>query len=241
MQIFVTGTDTDIGKTFITAGLAAVMQSLGYKVGVYKPLQSGAEEKNGFLVSPDLAYVKKLDFYVETMCSYLLKAPTAPYVAAKIDGVQINTSAIAKEYQTLKQSCETVIVEGAGGLLVPVCEDVLMADIAKMLDIPLLIVARPDLGTVNHTLLTINQAKSMGMDIAGVIINRYPMGTDDVAIKTAPRLIEEYSDVSILGIVPDMSDYDTAKAGEIINVFINSIDIEKIFRIKIPKLNLNLM
>ena len=62
MNIFVTGTDTDVGKTIITAGLAAVMQSLGYKAGVYKPFQSGAVEKNGFLVSPDLAYVKKLDF-----------------------------------------------------------------------------------------------------------------------------------------------------------------------------------
>ena len=68
MQVFVTGTDTGIGKTVVTAGLAAVMQSLGYKAGVYKPVQSGAEEKNGFLISPDLSFVKQLDFYVETLC-----------------------------------------------------------------------------------------------------------------------------------------------------------------------------
>lgn len=240
MHIFVTGTDTDVGKTVVTAGLAAVMQSLGYKAGVYKPFQSGAEEKNGFLVSPDLAYVKKLDFYVETLCTYLLKPPTAPYTASEIDGVQINLSSITREFQTLKQNCETVIVEGAGGLMVPVTKDKLMGDIAKLIDIPLLIVAKPDLGTINHTLLTINYAKELGLDIAGIIINKYPQGTNDIAIKTAPGLIEEYSGVSILGIIPEIPDFELTKPGELINIFINSVDIEKIFRIKIPKLNLGL-
>ena len=240
MNIFVTGTDTDVGKTIITAGLAAVMQSLGYKAGVYKPFQSGAVEKNGFLVSPDLAYVKKLDFYVETLCTYLLKEPTAPYVAAELEGVSINPAIVAREFQTLRQACEVVLVEGAGGLMVPVNKETMMADIAKLLDIPLLIVSRPNLGTINHTILTINQAKHMGLDIAGVIINRYPEGTDDAAIKTAPRLIEEYTDIDILGIVPNIPDFDSVKPGYLINIFINCIDIEKIFRIKIPKLNLNL-
>lgn len=105
MQVFVTGTDTGIGKTFVTAGLAAVMQSLGYKAGVYKPFQSGAEEKNGFLISPDLSYVKKLDFYVDTLCTYLLYAPTAPYVAAQEQGVTINLGTVSREFLTLKQSC----------------------------------------------------------------------------------------------------------------------------------------
>lgn len=240
MHIFVTGTDTDIGKTFVTAGLAAVMQSLGYKAGVYKPFQSGAVEKNGFLVSPDLGYVKKLDFYVETLCTYLLKPPTAPSVAAEMDGVNINLATVARESQTLKHNCEAVLVEGAGGLMVPVTKEALICDVAKMLDIPILIVARPDLGTINHTLLTINQAKVMGLDIAGVVINRYPSSTFDVSIKTAPRLIEEYSDVNILGIIPDIPDFDTVKPGEIINIFLNSVDIEKIFRVKIPKLNLGI-
>lgn len=240
MQVFVTGTDTDIGKTVVTAGLAAVMQSLGYKAGVYKPFQSGAETKNGFLVSPDLAYVKKLDFYVETLCSYLLKAPTAPYIAAELEGVQIDLSTVQREYQSIKQNCEILLVEGAGGIMVPIAKDLLMLDAAKMLNIPLLIVARPDLGTINHTLLTINQAREAGLDIAGVVINRYPQGTNDIAIKTAPRLIEEYSDASILGIIPDIPNFDNVKPGALINILINSLDIESIFRIKIPKLNLTM-
>ena len=240
MHIFVTGTDTGIGKTFVTASLAAVMQSLGYKAGVYKPFQSGAEEKNRFLVSPDLAYVKKLDFYVETLSSYLLKPPTAPSIAAEIDGVQINFQTVTREFQTLKQNCEIVLVEGAGGIMTPVTKNKTMGDVAKLLDIPLLIVARPDLGTINHTLLTINYAKMLGLSIAGVIINRYPSKTDDIAIKTAPGIIEEFSGVSVLGILPEIPNFDMTKPGELIDIFINSVDIEQIFRIKIPKLNLSL-
>lgn len=240
MNIFITGTDTDIGKTVVSAGLAAVMQSVGYKAGVYKPFQSGAEEKNGFFVSPDLAFVKKIDFYVETLCSYMLKPPTAPLIAAEIDGVTMDLQVVLNEFQGLKHRCETVIVEGAGGLMVPVLPTKTMADVIKLLNIPTLIVARPNLGTVNHTLLTINQAQSMGINIAGVVINRYPEGTDDIAIKTAPRLIEEYSDTKVLGIIPDIADFDNIKPGELLDIFINSVDVEKIFNIKIPKLNLNL-
>lgn len=240
MNIFVTGTDTDVGKTVVTAGIAAVMQSLGYKAGVFKPFQSGAQEKNGFFVSPDLAYIKSIDFYVETRCSYLLKAPTAPLIAAELEGEVMDFAVVQNDYNTLKKKCEVVLVEGAGGLMVPALEGKTMADVIKSLNLPALIVARPDLGTINHTLLTINQAKCMGIDVAGVVINRYPESTTDAAIKTAPRLIEEYSDAKILGIIPDLNDFDNVKPGELIDIFINNVDIEKIFKIKIPKLNINL-
>ncbi len=240
MNLFITGTDTDVGKTAITAGLAAVMQSLGYKSGVYKPFQSGAQEKNGFYVSPDLAFIKKIDFYIETLCSYSLKPPAAPLIAAEIDGVNMSLLTVEREFQALKQKCEVVLVEGAGGLMVPVLPEKTIADVIKLLNIPVLIVARPDLGTVNHTLLTINQAKTMGMEVSGVLINRYPSGTEDAAIKTAPRLIEEYSDAKVLGIIPNIPDFQNIKPGEFIDIFINNVDIEKIFNIQIPKLNMNL-
>ena len=240
MNLFVTGTDTDIGKTFVTAGIAAVMQSLGYKAGVFKPFQSGAQEKNGFFISPDLAYVKTIDFYVETRCSYLLKTPTAPLIAAELEKEQMEFSVVQNDFNALKRKCEVVLVEGAGGLMVPALEGWTMADVIKALELPALIVARPDLGTINHTLLTINQAKCQGINVSGVIINRYPEGTSDAAIKTAPRLIEEYSDAKILGVIPDLPDFENTKPGEIIDIFINNVDIEKVFGIKIPKLNIGL-
>ena len=201
MQVFVTGTDTDVGKTFVTAGLAAVMQSLGYKSGVYKPFQSGAEVKNGFLVAPDLAYVKQLDFYVETLCSYLMKAPTAPYIAAELEGIEIEMDTVKKEYETIKNNCEILLVEGAGGLMVPVTKEVLMIDVAKMFDIPLLIVARPDLGTINHTLMTIKCAQSEGIKILGVVISNYPQTTNDPVILRAKEMIEKYCNTKVIDII----------------------------------------
>lgn len=237
MNIFVTATDTDVGKTVVTAGLAAIMQSLGYKVGVLKPLQSGALSQGNFLISPDLAFVKKVDPYVTTHASYILKAPTAPYIAAELEDTVIDVDLIVKDYSLMNQKCDTVIVEGSGGLLVPVAPNLLMTEIPKRLNLPVVIVARPDLGTINHTLLTINQALTSGLKVAGVIINRYPEGTDDVAIKTAPRLIEEYSDAKILGIIKDF-DTTKIKPSVLIDAMLNSVDLEKIFNIKIPKLDL---
>ncbi len=237
MNIFITGTDTDIGKTVITAGLATIMQSLGYKTGVLKPFQSGAIEQGGFVVSPDLAFVKKMDPYIQTRASYVLKAPTAPYIAAELENIEINLDNVFKDYLLMNQRCDTVIVEGSGGFMVPVAPNILMYETAKKLNIPALIVARPDLGTINHTLLTINQAKEVGVKCVGVIINKYPENTDDIAIKTAPRLIEEYSDAKILGIVRDFSN-ETISASVLIANMLNSVDLEKIFNIKIPKLDL---
>ena len=237
MNIFISGTDTDIGKTFITAGLAALMQSLGYKTGVFKPFQSGAEEKNGFLIAPDLAYVKKIDAFVETSCTYLMKPPTAPSLAAEIDGIHIDMNRVVRDYKQLDEKCDLVITEGAGGLCVPVAPSMLTSDVVKLLNLPLVIVARPDLGTINHVLLTVNFAKQQGIDVRGVIINRYPKGTDDIAIRTAPRLIEEYSDTKVLGIVRDVEYANTLTPGGMIDTILNSVDVEKIFNIKIPKLD----
>ena len=238
MHIFVTGTDTDAGKTVVTAGIAAVMQSLGYQAGVYKPFQSGAIERNGFYISPDLAFVKKMDFYIETLCTYILKEPAAPFIAAELEHINIDMENITKDFNLIKRKCETVLVEGAGGLLVPVSQKETIADVIKLLDIPAVIVARPDLGTVNHTLLTINQAELAGIKIAGVIINKYPEDKDDVAIKTAPRLIEDYSNAKILGIMPEIKNFKYIKPGDLIDIMINCVDIEKVFGLKIPKLNL---
>ena len=196
MNIFVTGTDTDVGKTFVSAALAALMQSLGYKTGVYKPFQSGAEEKNGFLMAPDLAYVKKIDAFVDTACTYLMKPATAPSLAAEIDKISIDMSVIARDYKTLNDKCELVITEGAGGLCVPVAPRLLTSDIVKFLNLPLVIVARPDLGTINHTLLTINYAKEQNINVHYGTIHSSDVfyGKEE---NTAERLFKEHGCVCV--------------------------------------------
>lgn len=238
MNIFVTGTDTDIGKTFITAGLAATMQSLGYSTCVYKPVQSGAINRNGFMQAPDLAFVSSISPDVKTFSSYLLKEPTSPMIAAELENIVIDKNVIKKDYENISKSFDCTIIEGAGGLMVPIAPHFLVKDMVKMLNVPLLIVIKPDLGTVNHTLLTINQAVSSGIKIRGVIINNFPETTDDISIKSAPRLIEEFSEAKILGIIKHFSNPEKINPPDLIMSILNGIDIESVFDVKIPKLDI---
>lgn len=238
MNIFITGTDSKVGKTFLTAGLAALMQSLGYKTGIYKPFQCGAEEKNGFLFAPDLAFIKKTDAFLETSCTYLMRPSTAPALAAEIDNIQIDTNSIIRDYKTINEKCDIVITESLGGLATPIAPKLLTADIVKLLNLPVIIVTRPDLGAINRVILTTNFAKQQGLDVRGVIINKYPQGTDDLAIRTAPRLIEEYSDAKVLGIIRNIETPNSLTPGGMIDTILNGVDVEKIFKIVIPKLNM---
>ena len=116
MNIFVTGTDTEIGKTMISAGLATIMQSLGYTSSVYKPIQTGAIEKQTFLQAPDLAFVKQIDPFLTTYCTYLLKSTAVPVISAEYAGLSIDMTKIQKDYRKITKSADIVVTEGAGGL-----------------------------------------------------------------------------------------------------------------------------
>ena len=234
MNIFISGTDTDIGKTFITAGLSVVMQSLSYNTAVFKPFQSGAIIKNNFLISPYLSFIKKYDPFIETLYSYILKTPSSPQLACELENVEVNLDKILNDFNSLKSKCDITVTEGAGGLMVPLAKNMLTADLIKALDLPTIFVIRPNLGTINHTLLTLSYAKSKGINIRGIIINNYPVENDDIIIKTAPRLIKEYFDVEFLGTIPHCD--KLPNASQLIDIFINNVDFEKVFDIKIPKL-----
>jgi len=236
MNIFVTGTESNIGKTFIISALASIMQSLCYKTAVYKPIQSGAFEQNGFMVAPDISYIKKIDPYVTTECTYLLKGMMSPVIAAEMENVKINPKVILKDYTMLQKKYDSIIVEGTGGLLTPVAPRFTMANLAKMLNIPVVVIAKADLETVNHTLLTVNHAQVMGLKVNGVILNKYPEDNEDIALKTIPRLFEEYSDTTVIGVVKQMEGNFRITPPTIIDSVLNGVDIEKIFDIKIPKL-----
>lgn len=237
MNIFVTGTNSGIGKTLISAGLATIMQSLGYASAVYKPIQTGAKEKQTFLQAPDLAFVKQIDQFLATYCTYLLKSDAVPAIGAEYARTTIDITKIQKDYKKIAKSADTVLVEGVGGLLTPISPTMFNIDIAKCLNLPILIITYPDSSSLNNTLLTVNYAKSQGIEICGVIVNMYPENTLDINIRTAPRLIEEYSDAKVLGIIKDFGKYTKLNAGILIDTILNNVDIEEIFKIKIPKLS----
>ncbi len=203
--LFVTGTDTNVGKTVIAAGLAGLFKQKGLKVGVMKPIQTGAIKRKGKLVSLDIELMIKTSGIIEDidlLNPYCLEPSVAPLVASQITGIKIDIKKILAAYTKLTSRYEIVIVEGAGGLLVPILSNYLMIDLIKDLNLPILIVAKPSLGTINHTLLTIRQAQSQGIRVLGVVINGIKENKAGIAEWTNPQIIEDLSKVPILGIIP---------------------------------------
>jgi len=201
--IFITGTDTGVGKTVVAATLAYLLRMSGARVGVMKPVTSGCREEGGRLVSDDALLLCRSAGIAcsDDVAPYLLREPLAPAEAAKIDGVRIDFSRIRESYQRLAASHDVMIVEGAGGLMVPLAGGLLVADLVRELDLSLLVVARPDLGTINHTVLTCYSAQQMGLSVAGVIINNYP-DTPGPAERSAPHHIGSLCGAPILGLWP---------------------------------------
>ena len=199
MEYFITGVDTDIGKTFVTKGLALALEKTGKKVGVFKPLQSSAIKTVNGYIAPDLKAVKDLSSNINTMCSYLFEGDVSPALAARLAGVKINVEKIKEDFLSFKEKNEITLVEGAGGILAPATDNMLCADLIKELNIPIIIVTVPFLGRLNHTLLTISYAKNNGIDIKGIIINKVQTNSNDLATKNFIDELKRYTDVKILG------------------------------------------
>jgi len=196
--IFVTGTDTGIGKTVVTAALAAALRSEGWNVGVWKPVQSGEPIGSGLSDAEKLVAGSGISDPPEEVASFTFRAPLAPSLAAKAEGVRLTMDMLYEAGQPLCSRYDAMLVEGAGGLAVPLTEDALLADWIAFLRMPVLIVARAGLGTVNHTLLTVSFLRQRGIDILGVVLNE---GT------CAPGVpgVQEASDVQNKPDVPDPS------------------------------------
>jgi dethiobiotin synthetase len=207
--IFVTGTDTGVGKTIVAATLARLLRMNGISVGVMKPVTSGCREENNSLVSDDALLLCQASGIAvsDDVAPYRLREALAPSDAARIDGVRIDFPAIKASFDRLASTYEYVIVEGAGGLMVPLSGGLLVADLAREIGLPLLVVARPGLGTVNHTVLTCFAAQQMGLQVAGVIINGMPEHPG-LAEKGAPHLIGSLCGSSVLGVWPQRNEVD---------------------------------
>ena len=203
--IFITGTDTEIGKTVVAGGLAAALKAAGIDVGVMKPIASGGIEHKGGIVSEDAIFLKRaaqLDDALDLINPICLRHPLAPSVAAEIEGVSIDLRQLDNAFTELCQRHEFIVVEGVGGIAVPICEEMLVADIAEGFQLPLLIVARPNLGTINHTVLTVEFARSYSLELRGIVLNASQEGSKGLAEKTNPKELARLTHLPILGTVP---------------------------------------
>jgi dethiobiotin synthetase len=197
--IFITGTDTGVGKTIVAAAIALYLRKSGVRVAVLKPVTSGAIVVDGRRISEDaelLRWASACTAPDADIAPYLLLEPLAPSESAAREGVVIQRAPIREAFERLSTSHDFVIVEGAGGLLVPLADDFLIADLASELALPLLVVARPNLGTVNHTLMTCECARARGIEILGVVINGQSE-QPDIVEGYASRLISQHAGVSV--------------------------------------------
>lgn len=220
-SFFITGTDTDIGKTFVTACLCLICEKLNKKVSVMKPVQTGIEE-----YSADIATIKSIAKNLEHLDESLqspfsFKIPASPHLAAEQEDCIINVNKIIESYNKIvnESQLDTLLIEGAGGVYVPITRDYTMLDLMKKLNIPVIIVAGVQLGTINHTLLTINALKNYNIPIAGIIFNKFPK-TPSIIEQDNIKIIGELSDVPILAIIKDNN-----------NINIEEISTDKLLQI----------
>lgn len=196
--LFVTGTDTGVGKTVVTAGLALAFAARGHDVGVVKPVQSGAVASDPSGDAMLLKHWTGTAEPVDEIVPYAFAAPLAPLIAAQLEGRTVDRDHLVEHVLAVGSRHDVLLVEGAGGLVVPVGEDWTIADLALSLGLPLLIVARAGLGTVNHTALTVLAARSLGLDPVGVILN----GPHDESTAQNAALIERFAETPVLGRIP---------------------------------------
>lgn len=213
--IFVMGTDTGVGKTVVTAAIALAARAQGRTVAPLKPAQTGDDGT----VAGDAAFVASLiglDEPAEALCPYRLRAPLAPAVAASLEGVRLDPREVVRAYGELSARFDLVLVEAAGGALVPFSDGVDMAGLAAMLGLPVVVAIRPGLGTLNHTLLTLEALHRRGLTVLGVVISGYPdePGLDAL---TNPQVLARATPVPLLGAIPfDAAiDVDAGRAGRL--------------------------
>lgn len=236
LNVFISGLERQSGKTVVTAGLAATMQSLSYSTCVYKPIQTNSSELNGVKFSPDLELVKRVDSNITTGSTYLLSGTESPFVSAYNDGVKVDINTIFAEYQGLSSMTDCNIVEGCNSISVPVAQYLTEIDIVKSLRLPLVLVVNSAKAPVDSVLSALSYVQANKVNPLGIIINRYDENSTNLEQKYFPQILQEYSNVNILGTLPDYGDISLLPPEVLIADVLNNINIEAIFGLEIAKL-----
>ncbi|MBI6545471.1 MAG: dethiobiotin synthase [Cyanobacteria bacterium NC_groundwater_1444_Ag_S-0.65um_54_12] len=199
--LFISGTDTGVGKTVVTAGLAAALRATGLAVGVWKPVQSGAVSCDP---EGDASLLRQWSGVTDACAAIAPLAfpdPLCPQLAAAASGITLTLADLVRAGEPLHQRYDILLVEGAGGLAVPLTSTETVRELAVCLGFPLLLVARPGLGTINHCLLSLAYARQANLSIIAVLLNGCPPsgGKPDVSIPSNPTMIERFGKVPVLG------------------------------------------
>lgn len=204
--IFITATGTDVGKTYVSALILKNLMASGVNAGYYKPVLSGAEIVDGKLVPGDAAYVLDvagLNVRPQDCVSYMFKTAVSPHLAADLEGKYINLDVILEDFKFIKSQYEFLVVEGAGGIACPFSlaggNKIMLTDVIKALGFDIIIVASAALGTINSTLLTVEYARTSGLNIRGIILNNYDV--NDYMHRDNLRQIKDLTNIPVIATV----------------------------------------
>lgn len=201
--LFITGTGTDVGKTYITGLLLKKLNDAGFNSAYYKAAMSGNEkDENGDLIPGDATFVKNISGIsqdVKTMCPYIYETAVSPHLASKIEGSPVELDVVEDNYKRLASQYDYIITEGSGGIICPLRYDnkhYLLEDVIKLLDLPCLVIADAGLGTINNVVLTIDYMKTRNIAVKGIIFNRFHPG--DVMEEDNKKMCEAYTGVPVI-------------------------------------------
>ena len=214
--LFVTATDTDIGKTYVCAGLAYALKKSGIDVGIMKPFACGVKQKIGFS-SNDLtilANAATVDDAEDIINPFFFPIPASPYTAAKNLGVKIDVEHVMECFRKLDEIHDIVLVEGIGGIMTPILKDYAIIDLIKDLMANTIIVTSSKIGTVNHTVLTCNMCKNMNIPIKGLIINNFD--STGYPIPELERDLSTLTDLPVLCSLPHMKKFNLSNYSALI-------------------------
>ncbi len=201
-SIFVTGTDTDVGKTYVTAGLAVSLRKMGLDVGIMKPFAAGTAQKKGYN-SEDveiLARAAQVKDPEKLLNPQFFKMPAAPYTASKNLKVKVRLDSVMSNFHKLSKLHSILLIEGIGGIMAPILKNYFVANLIKDMKIPAVIVARTRVGTINHTIMTCKMCEKYKIPIKGIILNNFE--SNGYPLKVLERDLKILTGVPILGVIP---------------------------------------
>jgi dethiobiotin synthetase len=225
-SIFITGTDTDVGKTYITAGLAVTLRKMGVDIGVMKPFAAGNAQKNGFK-SEDVEILSKsaqVNDPENLVNPQFFPIPASPYTVWKKLKIKPKIPTILKSFKKLSNLHEMLLIEGMGGVMTPILKDYHITNLIKEMNIPTIIVTRSKVGTVNHTIMTVKFCEKFKIPIKGIIINNFDKG---YPVKQLKNDLEGLTGVKVLGSIPFLKNLSDTS---LYRTFKKNIDMKTILK-----------
>ncbi len=201
-SLFITGTDTNVGKTYVTAGLAVTLRKMGIDVGIMKPFAAGTPQKKGFK-SEDveiLSRAAQVSDPEDLMNPQFFKMAASPYTASKNLKVKVRVKSTLSSFKKLSKLHSMLLIEGMGGIMTPILKNYFVTDLIKDMKIPTVIVTRTKVGTVNHTIMTCKMCQKYKIPVKGIIINNFD--SDGYTVKILKRDLESLTGVHVLGTIP---------------------------------------